>query len=351
MKSVPFMKFRVPSLVFSLIIIIGFAALTIYQGGFNFSIDLRSGIAMEVMLADDSMGELELREALTDVFEKTPDVQVIGGEGSRYNIKITLEDVDDFKTVAEERVRDMLPGVEIQQNRFISANTAATLSKGTYIAIIGALVLILLYAWFRFKLNFAIAAIIALVHDVFFLLGFIGAFQVEFSAATIAAILTIIGYSLNDTIVIFDRIRENTDIMKETDYAKVVDASITQSLSRTIITSFTTLLAVFSIFFIAYGTVKTVALGLIVGVIVGTYSSIFIASSFALFWHERVQRKLLKREESSTKSFQPQQKESSSENGEKTVSNIEHIKQSAEEIRELTRKKAEKREKRRKKKK
>jgi preprotein translocase subunit SecF len=145
--------------------------------------------------------------------------------------------------------------------------------------------LILVYIWIRYKQNYAFSAIAAIFHDVLFLLGFIGVFQLEFSTATIAAVLTIIGYSLNDTIVIFDRIRENTKVLREKTFEDIINISVTQSLSRTIITSVTTLIAVTAIFILATGSIQTFALNLIVGVLVGTYSSVFIASSILLSWN------------------------------------------------------------------
>ena len=123
------------------------------------------------------------------------------------------------------------------------------------------------------------------------MLVFIGAFQVEVSTATIAAILTIIGYSLNDTIVVFDRVRENEKIMRESGFETIINSSITQSLSRTLITSLTTLLAVVAIYVFATGTVQLFALNLVVGVIVGTYSSVFIASPVLLGWRRAARRR------------------------------------------------------------
>ena len=166
-----------------------------------------------------------------------------------------------------------------------------------------ALLLILAYVWFRFKLAFAVSAIIALVHDVAIMLGFIGTFQMEVSTATIAAVLTIIGYSLNDTIVIFDRVRENIGILREESFENIINASITQSLSRTLITSLTTLLAVLAIFIFGTGAIKDFALNLIVGIFVGTYSSMFVASPILLSWINTRERK--KKEESFRKYGKP----------------------------------------------
>jgi preprotein translocase subunit SecF len=147
-----------------------------------------------------------------------------------------------------------------------------------------ALLLILAYIWFRFRLAFAVSAIIALVHDVVIMLGFIGTFQIEVSTATIAAVLTIIGYSLNDTIVIFDRVRENVGLLRDSDFETIINTSISQSLSRTLLTSLTTLLGVTAIFIFGSGAIKDFALNLMVGIGIGTYSSMFVASPILLGW-------------------------------------------------------------------
>ena len=135
----------------------------------------------------------------------------------------------------------------------------------------------------------------ALFHDVLIMLGFIGTFQLEVNTTTIAAVLTIIGYSLNDTIVVFDRIRENTGLLKGEKFSRIIDISITQSLSRTIITSLTTLIAVLALYFFGTGPIKDFALNLIVGIIAGTYSSIFIASPILLGWINAGKKRELKK--------------------------------------------------------
>ena len=157
-----------------------------------------------------------------------------------------------------------------------------------------------MYIWFRFKLGFAISAITALGHDVLIMLGFIGTIGLEVSTTTIAAVLTIIGYSLNDTIVVFDRVRENQSLLKGERFDIVVNTSITQSLSRTLITSLTTLLAVLALYLFGTGSIKDFALNLIVGILVGTYSSIFIASPVLLGWTNVVQKRKAKKSGVST---------------------------------------------------
>ncbi|MBC8233630.1 protein translocase subunit SecF [bacterium] len=158
--------------------------------------------------------------------------------------------------------------------------------------VIGSMVGLLLYITWRFELRFAVGAIAALFHDVLFTLGLFSILSKEINLPTLAAFLTIVGYSLNDTIVVFDRIRENVNEKKGLSYDAIINLSINQSLSRTIITSLTTLMVVLSIFFLSgAGELNTFALALIIGVVVGTYSSIFIASPILHGWHLRIQKK------------------------------------------------------------
>ena len=156
-------------------------------------------------------------------------------------------------------------------------------------SVVWSIVILLFYISWRFEFRFAIGAIAALIHDVLITLGVFSVFVKEINLPTVAAFLTIIGYSLNDTIVVFDRIRENSTLLKGTDFAEVINRSINQSLSRTVVTSLTTLFVVLVIFLqtAAGQEINTFALALIVGVVVGTYSSVFIASPIIYLWHLR----------------------------------------------------------------
>ncbi len=169
-----------------------------------------------------------------------------------------------------------------------SGPTVANLlaSQSVWLMII-ALLLIMGYIWLRFQFVYSISAIAALLHDVVIVVGFMIFAQVEVSVATVAALLTIVGYSLNDTIVVFDRIRENRKSLEGHRLDSIINMSITQSLSRTIITSLTTMIAVLAIYFLATGTIKDFALNIIIGILVGTYSSIFIASPVLLLISNR----------------------------------------------------------------
>ncbi len=175
-----------------------------------------------------------------------------------------------------------LDRVVVKSLTYSGPTVANLLASQSVILIVIALLLIMAYIWFRFEFAYSISAMAALVHDILIVLGFMIFARVELSVATVAAVLTIVGYSLNDTIVVFDRIRENRKALESHRLQGIIDLSINQSLSRTLVTSLTTMIAVVSIYFLASGSIKDFALNIIVGIIVGTYSSIFIASPVLL---------------------------------------------------------------------
>ncbi len=244
----------------------------------------------------------ELRNVLSSLEKYS--LQRVGAPISQeFIIRVEIKGDDKkFREDTEKKIYNLLSAkygsekVIVKKTDFVGPRFSKDLGAQAVSLIAVALVLILIYVSFRFKMVYAIAAILALVHDVSVMLGVLGTFRLEVTSGTIAAVLTIIGYSLNDTIVIFDRIRENVRLMRDTELATVIDTSITQSLSRTIITSLTTLLAVVAIYIFGTGSIKLFALNLIVGIVVGTYSSIFIASPIVLGWQRAIDRRRAKRE-------------------------------------------------------
>ena len=212
----------------------------------------------------------------------------------RYIVRADLLDGADGEVAdqeaTEERIFALLADafgaeqVTIQQTDFVGPSFSRVLGEQAVWLIVVAFALIFVYILFRFRAAFAVGALLALVHDIAIMLGVLGTLQLEISTATIAAVLTIVGYSLNDTIVIFDRIRENETLMRDSDFELVINTSITQSLSRTVITSLTTMLAVLAIYIFSTSSIKTFALSLMIGVVVGTYSSMFVAAPTVLIW-------------------------------------------------------------------
>lgn len=237
----------------------------------------------------------QMRSALASF--GNPQVQVIGNpENQDFQVRIG-DPGGNKKREIESKVVSLLKNsfgqnvIVLKQSDYVGPKFSSKLAQESIGLTITALVLVLVYLWFRFKLAYGISAISALFHDVLVMLGFIGTFRLEVNTTTIAAVLTIVGYSLNDTIVVFDRIRENSGLLRGEKFSRIINISITQSLSRTIITSLTTLLAVLALYLFGTGSIKDFALNLIVGIIAGTYSSIFIASPILLGWTNAVRKK------------------------------------------------------------
>lgn len=293
-RVIQFTKTRFAMITLSAVLIIGGLAATIARGGLNLGIDFEAGLSYEVAITGgaESLRADTVREVVDEL--GSVQVQALGQpEDGVFTIRVRDDgSADDFAVAMSSQINQLLtdafPGRTVTERSVttIGPRFSADLAQRTAFLTALALGLILVYIWFRFRLGYAVSAISALVHDVLFMVAFVGAFQIEVNTGTIAAILTIIGYSLNDTIVIFDRIRENEQLLHDSSFETTVNTSISQSLSRTIITSLTTLLAVAAIFVFAVGDIRFFALNLIVGVVVGTYSSIFVASPALLGWQK-----------------------------------------------------------------
>ncbi len=173
-------------------------------------------------------------------------------------------------------------GADIRRVEFVGPKIGDELTEDGGLAMLYALIGILIYVAFRFEYRFALGSISALIHDVIITLGFFSVFQFEFDLTVLAAILAVIGYSLNDTIVVFDRIRENFLLTRKNDSKVIVNDALNQTLSRTLMTSITTLLVLIALFFLGGQIINSFALALIIGVFIGTYSSIFVASAMVL---------------------------------------------------------------------
>jgi len=174
------------------------------------------------------------------------------------------------------------PAVELRRIEFVGPQIGEELRDDGGLGMLAALAVVMLYVAIRFQYKFSVAAVCALIHDVIITLGFFSLFNVEFDLTVLAAVLAVIGYSLNDTIVVSDRIRENFRLLREVDATGVINESLTQTLGRTIITSLTTLLVLFALFFIGGELIHNFSIALIVGVAVGTYSSIYVAANILL---------------------------------------------------------------------
>ena len=301
MKTINFSRSGMLSLVLSIIVIgIGFAITVFGQGGFNLGIDFQSGISASVAISPpegDPPTPEEVR-AVLEGLDGAVGVQNIEEGRGRYLIRITTPaaaaaaaatDADgesdtsallvELETLLSAEYGEMQ--VEILESAFVGPRFSRTIARQSIALTLVALLIIMLYIWLRFRFRFSVSAVTALLHDVLMTIAFLGVTQIELSTTTIAATLTIIGYSLNDTVVIFDRIRENARLrQKDVGFRQLVDRSITQSLSRTIVTSLTTLLAVAAIYLFSRGSIRDFAITMIFGIFIGTYSSVFIAAPF-----------------------------------------------------------------------
>jgi preprotein translocase subunit SecF len=231
----------------------------------------------------------DVRSALSPL--GTVSVQYLGAPlDRRFMIRLEDSEIDGGRGVPAETIINSLEeafgegGVAVTRSDYVGSRFSKQLSDQAGLLMGLTLLLILIYASIRFKPQFAIGAVLAIAHDALIIVAFVAATRLEFNTTTIAAILTILGYSINDTIVIFDRIRENQRIYPDEKLVNILDRSLTETLSRTIITTMTTMLAVLSLYIFTTGSMKDFALCLIVGMVSGVYSTVFIASGFVNFW-------------------------------------------------------------------
>lgn len=219
-----------------------------------------------------------------------------GGESGAAAQEDQKSKAQAYQTNVEEQLVKILNSeygedtVILRKGDFVGPTFSKEIFQSAFISIIFVILLILVYVSIRFRLDFAIGAILALVHDVLIMVTVIGVLRLEVNYVTIAAILTIVGYSINDTIVVYDRIRENMKLLREMDGSSIMNISITQSLSRTIITSLTTVIAVSFIFIFTTGVIKDFAFNLIIGILSGSYSSVFIAAPVVLLWQKKLEK-------------------------------------------------------------
>ncbi len=229
---------------------------------------------------DVAKDEADLRTALENVGLTEVDIQE-AGQRDEHRYVLRFQDItgtieSGFAEIFEDRFE------ALERSESVGPRAGEQLRNDGMIAMVIALVAILIYIWFRFDERYSPGAVAALAHDITIALGLFILLDIEFSLPIVAALLTIIGYSLNDTIVVFDRIRENLDLAGEKSVAEVANEAINQTMSRTLVTSLTTLMAVTAIAVIATGLIEDFALALIVGIIIGTYSSVFVASPVML---------------------------------------------------------------------
>ncbi|MBL4772771.1 MAG: protein translocase subunit SecF [Alcanivoracaceae bacterium] len=277
-----FMSKRKLAMIFS-ITLIAISLGSIAIRGLNFGLDFTGGTAVVVNFGKN-VSLNEIREVLEKNNFNDAVVQNFGSAKS-VQIRLPSKSLDDSSNISNQLADIILPldsGAQIGKGDYIGSQVGEELVEKGSLAILYAIIGILLYVTMRFEWRFSVGSVVALVHDVIITVGVFSIIQMEFDLTILAALLAVIGYSLNDTIVVFDRVRENFRSLRKKAPDQVFNISIAQTLSRTVITSLTTLLVLFALFFIGGAMIHGFAFALIVGVIIGTYSSIFVASTATL---------------------------------------------------------------------
>ena len=276
---IKFNKFYTQFNIVSLILVIVSLAFLIFKG-LNFGIDFKGGTLIELRSTDDKISVSSLRDNLNQMDLGDVSVKKFG---NNQDFLIKFENKNNKKDIIEE-IRSNLDqsfgnNFDFRRVENVGPKVSAELLRSGIIAISVSLAIMLIYIWIRFEWQFSLGAIIALFHDVIITLGLFSLLNLEINLSIIAAVLTIVGYSMNDTVVIFDRVRENLKKYSDIKIFELTNISINETLSRTLITSVTTLLALFSIFFFGGEILKGFSLAMIFGVVFGTYSSIYIANT------------------------------------------------------------------------
>lgn len=276
--SIDFVGKRTYAIIFSAMLVV-LSIFTLTTNGLKLGIDFTGGTLIEVGYKQ-GVDLSEVRATMAEAGFNRANVQYFG---STNEILIRLEPQSISSAKLSTKIIQLLGSdVDIRRVEFVGPKVGEELTNDGGLAMLYALIGILIYVAFRFEYRFALGSISALIHDVIITLGFFSLFQFEFDLTVLAAVLAVIGYSLNDTIVVFDRIRENFLSTRHVDPATIINGALNQTLSRTIMTSLTTLLVLMALFFLGGEIIHGFALALLIGVLIGTYSSIYVASSMIL---------------------------------------------------------------------
>ena len=292
---IPFTRWRVIAFAFSAIMVVS-SLTAVALLGFNFGVDFRGGITIEVA-SDQPINLGEVRNTVTGLGlgnTKVQEVQDFSGsekgvvvflqqqqaDGAEVDSEVAQQDASDkVQAALKELLGD---NIEFRKIEVVGPTVSAELVRSGALAVALSITMMLLYISLRFEWQFGVGAIVALVHDVSITLGMFAVTRLEFNLPIIAAILTIVGYSINDTVVVYDRIRENLRKYKKKDLAELIDLSINETLSRTVMTSGTTLLTLIALFVIGGQVLQGFSFSMIFGILIGTFSSIFVASPFLM---------------------------------------------------------------------
>ena len=281
-------KIKMAMTISGLVILIGLGSIAL-SGGLKYGIDFAGGTLIQLQFKTPPDIEV-IRDGLKTIALGESTIQEFG---SKRDILIRVQRSEEKLEAVGSKVRNSLgekfnkEDITIERVEMVGPKVGRDLREKALLSILYAVIGIVIYISWRFELQYAIAAIIALAHDVLVTMGAFSILDKEFTLVIIAAFLAIIGYSLNDTIVVFDRIRENLRRRGKNTFVQIINASINQTLSRTLLTSGTTLMVVIALFFFGGEIIHDFSFALLVGILVGTYSSIFIASVFLVYWDSR----------------------------------------------------------------
>ncbi len=278
MKTIYFNKFYKSFNILSGILIIASLVFLVFKG-LNFGVDFKGGTLIELRIDKSSANITKIRDSFNQMNLGDVSVKNFGNE-TDFVVKFEKQNSNDPQFIEEIKTKlsNSIGSVDFRRVENVGPKVSAELLRSGVIAIALSLAAMLLYIWIRFEWQFSLGAILALFHDVIITLGVFSVFSLEINLSIVAAVLTIVGYSMNDTVVIFDRVRENLRKYADVKIFELTNISINETLSRTIITSVTTLLALLSIFIFGGEILKGFSLAMILGVIFGTYSSIYIAN-------------------------------------------------------------------------
>jgi preprotein translocase subunit SecF len=287
--EIDFMGKMRTALIFSTVLILAGLVSIGVQGGLKFGIDFSGGTLVQLQFKSapdinnirDGLKTIDLGESTIQEFGTKKDILI--------RVQRSEEKLEEVGSQVKNSLKDKfnLDDITVERVEMVGPKVGRDLREKAFLSIIYAIIGIIIYISWRFEFQYAIAAIIALIHDVLVTMGAFSIADKEFTLVIVAAFLTIIGYSLNDTIVIFDRIRENMRRRGKTPLKELINTSINQTLSRTLLTSGTTLLVVTALFFLGGAIIHDFSFALLVGVFIGTYSSIFIGSVFLVYWENK----------------------------------------------------------------
>ena len=278
-KDIKFSHFYKKLNILSIILII-FSVFILLLKGLNLGVDFKGGTLIELRTQNPIITIAEIRESFLQMNLGDVTVKKFGKEND-YLVKIEITKTDDenfIKSINDKLSADLGSEINFRRVENVGPKVSNELLRAGLLAISLSLAAMLFYIWIRFEWQFSLGAVAALVHDVIITMGIFSLLAYEINLSIVAAVLTIVGYSMNDTVVIFDRIRENLRKYSKITITEISDLSTNQTLSRTLITSVTTLLALFSIYIFGGAILKGFSFAMIIGVIVGTYSSIFVAA-------------------------------------------------------------------------